>query len=149
MKDYKAEYLDLKSRLTDIMGEIAVYYQDNGMEKKVGIIDNLRQKLEENEFSIVVVGEFSAGKSTFLNALMGKNILPTLGNEFITLVKETSIVSFVGAVDLCTAFKNIGNSNYEYMVPYTVMALVYIVLVLIITVAIRLMEKRLRASDKR
>ena len=51
-----------------------------------------------------------------------KNILPTLGNEFITLVKETSIVSFVGAVDLCTAFKNIGNSNYEYMVPYTVMA---------------------------
>ena len=78
-----------------------------------------------------------------------KNILPTLGNEFITLVKETSIVSFVGAVDLCTAFKNIGNSNYEYMVPYTVMALVYIVLVLIITVAIRLMEKRLRASDKR
>ena len=40
-----------------------------------------------------------------------KNILPTLGNEFITLVKETSIVSFVGAVDLCTAFKNIGNSN--------------------------------------
>ena len=78
-----------------------------------------------------------------------KNILPTLGNEFITLVKETSIVSFVGAVDLCTAFKNIGNSNYEYMVPYTVMALVYIVLVLIITVAIRLMEKKLRASDKR
>mgnify|MGYP004652944653 CR=1 FL=1 len=78
-----------------------------------------------------------------------KNILPTLGNEFITLVKETSIVSFVGAVDLCTAFKNIGNSNYEYMVPYTVMALVYIVLVLIITVAIRLMEKRVRASDKR
>lgn len=78
-----------------------------------------------------------------------KNILPTLGNEFITLVKETSIVSFVGAVDLCTAFKNIGNSNYEYMVPYTVMALVYIVLVLIITAAIKLMEKRLRASDKR
>ena len=78
-----------------------------------------------------------------------KNILPTLGSGFITLVRVTSIVSFVGAVDLCTAFKNIGNSNYEYMVPYTVMALVYIVLVLIITVAIRLMEKRLRASDKR
>ena len=78
-----------------------------------------------------------------------KNILPTLGNEFITLVKETSIVSFVGAVDLCTAFKNIGNSNYEYMVPYLVMAIVYIVLVLIITMFIKLMEKRLRAGDKR
>lgn len=78
-----------------------------------------------------------------------KNILPTLGNEFITLVKETSIVSFVGAVDLCTAFKNIGNSNYEYMVPYLVMAIVYIVLILIITMFIKLMEKRLRAGDKR
>lgn len=78
-----------------------------------------------------------------------KNILPTLGNEFITLVKETSIVSFVGAVDLCTAFKNIGNSNYEYMVPYIIMALVYIVLVLIISTLIKLMEKRLRAGDKR
>lgn len=78
-----------------------------------------------------------------------KNILPTLGNEFITLVKETSIVSFVGAVDLCTAFKNIGNSNYEYMVPYIIMAIVYIVLILIITMFLKLMEKRLRAGDKR
>lgn len=78
-----------------------------------------------------------------------KNILPTLGNEFITLVKETSIVSFVGAVDLCTAFQNIGNSNYEYMVPYIIMALVYIVLILIITMFLKLMEKRLRAGDKR
>lgn len=78
-----------------------------------------------------------------------KNILPTLGNEFITLIKETSIVSFVGAVDLCTAFKNIGNSNYEYMVPYLVMAFVYIILILIITGLIKLMEKRLRAGDKR
>ncbi len=77
-----------------------------------------------------------------------KNILPTIGNEFITLVKETSIVSFVGAMDLCTAFKNIGNSNYEYMVPYIVMALIYIVIVLIITLGIKLMERRLRASDR-
>ena len=74
--------------------------------------------------------------------------MPTIGNEFITLVKETSIVSFVGAMDLCTAFKNIGNSNYEYMVPYIVMALIYIVIVLIITLGIKLMERRLRASDR-
>lgn len=78
-----------------------------------------------------------------------KNILPTLGNEFITLIKETSIVSFVGAIDLCQAFRNIGASNYEFMVPYLVMAVIYIVLVLMITMMIRLMEKRLRASDKR
>lgn len=78
-----------------------------------------------------------------------KNILPTLGNEFITLIKETSVVSFVGALDLCTAFKNIGNSNYEYMVPYLVMALVYIVLIMFISMLVKLLEKRLRASDKR
>ncbi len=77
-----------------------------------------------------------------------KNILPTLGNEFITLVKETSIVSFVGAIDLCQAFRNIGASNYEFMIPYLVMAIIYIALVLMITYMIRIMEKRLRASDK-
>ena len=78
-----------------------------------------------------------------------KNILPTLGNEFIALIKETSVVSFVGATDLYVAFNYIGSSNYEFMVPYLVMALVYIVLVLIISLAIKLMERSLRKSDRR
>ena len=56
-----------------------------------------------------------------------KNILPTLGNEFIALVKETSVVSFVGAADLYVAFNYIGTNSYEFMVPYLVMALIYIV----------------------
>lgn len=46
-----------------------------------------------------------------------KNILPTLGNEFISLIKETSIVSFVGAADLYVAFSYIGSNSYEFMVP--------------------------------
>lgn len=78
-----------------------------------------------------------------------KNILPTLGNEFITLVKETSVVSFVGALDLYKAFRNIGNSTYEYMMPYLVMAVVYIVLVLLISLGVKAMERRLRKSDRR
>ena len=78
-----------------------------------------------------------------------KNILPTLGNEFIALIKETSVVSFVGATDLYVAFNYIGSSNYEFMVPYLVMALVYIVLVLIISLAIKLMERSLKKSDRR
>ena len=78
-----------------------------------------------------------------------KNILPTLGNEFITLVKETSVVSFVGAADLYVAFNYIGSNSYEFMVPYIVMALIYIVLVLIISLAIRLMERSLGKSDRR
>ena len=46
-----------------------------------------------------------------------KNILPTLGNEFIALIKETSVVSFVGATDLYVAFNYIGTNSYEFMVP--------------------------------
>ena len=59
-----------------------------------------------------------------------KNILPTLGNEFISLIKETSVVSFVGAADLYVAFNYIGTNNYEFMVPYLVMALISSVLFL-------------------
>ena len=78
-----------------------------------------------------------------------KNILPTLGNEFIALIKETSVVSFVGATDLYLVFNRIGSSSYEFMVPYLFMALIYIILVLIISAAIKLMERSLRKSDRR
>ena len=78
-----------------------------------------------------------------------KNILPTLGNEFIALIKETSVVSFVGATDLYIAFNNIGSNSYEFMVPYLVMALIYIVLVLVISLGIKIMERSLRKSDRR
>jgi polar amino acid transport system permease protein len=78
-----------------------------------------------------------------------KNILPTLGNEFIVLVKETSIVSFVGTADLYKAFNDIGTNSYEFMVPYIVMALIYIVLVLAITIMVKALERRLGKSDRR
>ena len=78
-----------------------------------------------------------------------KNILPTLGNEFISLIKETSVVSFVGAADLYVAFSYIGSNSYEFMVPYLVMALIYIVLVMAISLMIRLMERSLKKSDRR
>ena len=78
-----------------------------------------------------------------------KNILPTLGNEFITLVKETSVVSFVAAADLYVAFNYIGANSYDFMVPYLVMAVIYIVLVLLISLLVRLLERSLRKSDRR
>ena len=78
-----------------------------------------------------------------------KNILPTLGNEFIALIKETSVVSFVGAADLYVAFNYIGSNSYEFMVPYLVMAAIYILLVLLISLGIKLMERSLKKSDKR
>ena len=78
-----------------------------------------------------------------------KNVVPTLGNEFIALLKETSVVSFITIVDITKSFQNIANSTYEYIIPYVVLALVYLVLVLIVTAVIKLLERRLRASDKR
>ncbi len=77
-----------------------------------------------------------------------KNILPTMGNEFITLIKETSIVSFIGATDLYKTFNDIGSNTYEFMVPYLVMGVIYILLVSIIALGIKLMERRLARSDR-
>ena len=78
-----------------------------------------------------------------------KNILPTLGNEFIVLIKETSIVSFIAVTDLTKAFRAIGDANYEYIFPYIMLALVYLILVLFITWLIKLMERRLNRSERR
>ncbi len=77
-----------------------------------------------------------------------KNIIPTLGNEYISLVKETSIVSFVTATDICKSFREIGDATYEYVVPYLFMAVVYVVIVLALTLVVKLIEKRLRRSEK-
>ena len=78
-----------------------------------------------------------------------KNILPTLGNEFIVLVKETSVVSFIAVTDITKAFRSIGDATYEYIIPYLMLALVYLVLVILITVAVRAMERRFKRSDRR
>jgi polar amino acid transport system permease protein len=104
-------------------------------------------------------GQMEAGRALGLNFVTTmtkiivpqaiKNILPTLGNEFIVLVKETSIVSFVGTADLYKAFNDMGTNSYEFMVPYIVMALIYIVLVLAITVMVKALERRLGKSDRR
>lgn len=78
-----------------------------------------------------------------------KNILPTLGNEFIALIKETAVVGYVGAVDITYAFQYQGANSYEYMVPYLVMALLYIVIVAFIALLVKLMERRLSRSERR
>lgn len=77
-----------------------------------------------------------------------KNILPTLGNEFITLIKETSVLSFITVYDLYTALSTIGSKNYEKMVPYLVMAGIYIILVLMITLLVKILENAFEKSDK-
>ena len=78
-----------------------------------------------------------------------KNILPTLGNEFIALIKETAVVGYVGAMDITKVFQDQGANTYEYMIPYLVMAALYIVIVAAIAGLIKLMERRLAKSERR
>ena len=77
-----------------------------------------------------------------------KNILPTLGNEFIVLIKETSVVSFVAVTDLYKSFKQLGDPTYDYVVPYLMLALTYLVLVLLISFGVRTLEKKLKKSER-
>ncbi|MDE7384874.1 MAG: amino acid ABC transporter permease [Anaeroplasmataceae bacterium] len=72
-----------------------------------------------------------------------KNALPSLGNECITLLKETSIVGFIGAVDLTLAFRKIANATYDYQTVYLVMGVAYFIIVLLITIALKKLEERL------
>ena len=78
-----------------------------------------------------------------------KNVIPTLGNEFITLLKETSVVSFIAVMDITKAFQAVANSTYEYIIPYIMLALVYLVIILLVTLGFKLIERRMRASDRR
>lgn len=103
-------------------------------------------------------GQMEAGRSlgfgfttTMLRIILPqaiKNILPTLGNEFIALIKETSVVSFIAVLDVTKSFQNIAASTYEYFVPYIALAIVYLALVLMITALIKLMEKRLSKNER-
>lgn len=77
-----------------------------------------------------------------------KNILPTLGNEFISLIKETSVLSFIAVYDLYKALLDVGMVKYDSMIPYLMMGGIYIVLVLIISAGIKLIERRFAKSDR-
>ena len=104
-------------------------------------------------------GQFEAGRalglsygSTMFRIVIPqaiKNILPTLGNEFIALVKDTSVVGFIATLDITQAFKRIGSQNYEFIIPYLLLAAIYLVIVLIITGIVKLLERRLSKSDRR
>ena len=77
-----------------------------------------------------------------------KNILPTLGNEFISLIKETSVVSFITIIDLYTAFNTIGSNTYSVVFPYIFMAIIYVILFVLISLLIKVIERRFAKSDR-
>ena len=77
-----------------------------------------------------------------------KNILPTLGNEFIVLVKETSITGYVATIDLTRAFTKLGSDSMSYVIPYLMLGVAYLIIVLLISWGVRTLEKKLKKSER-
>ena len=78
-----------------------------------------------------------------------KAILPALGNEFIILLKDTSLITVIGGKELVYAAQGIYSRTYEQMFPLVGVALIYLVLVMALTWLLGLLERRLRQSDRR
>lgn len=104
-------------------------------------------------------GQMEAGRSLGLNYATTmqhiiipqafKNILPALGNELITLLKETSIVTVIGLKDLTKGAMIIQAKTYQAFVPFFAIAAIYLVMVLFLSWLMGKLERRLRQSDLR
>ena len=102
-------------------------------------------------------GQFEAGRSLGFNYTQTmwyiimpqafKNVLPTLGNEFIVLLKETSVAGYIALQDLTKGGDIIRSRTYSAFMPLIAVAIIYLVMVMIFTYFVRLLERRLRSSD--
>ena len=103
-------------------------------------------------------GQFEAGRSLGLNYKQTmqliilpqafKNVLPALANEFITLLKETSVSGYIGMLDLTKGADIIRSQTYEPMMPLLGCAAIYLILVMILTAGVQKMERRLRNNER-
>ena len=104
-------------------------------------------------------GQMEAGRSLGLNYTTTmflvvvpqaiKSILPALGNEFIILLKDTSLITTIGGKELLYAAQGVMNRTYEAMFPLLGIAAIYLVLVMIFTWLLGKLERRLAQSDRR
>ena len=78
-----------------------------------------------------------------------KNVLPPIGNEFIVLLKETAIVGYVSLTDLTRAANQISSRTYEAFMPLIGAAVIYFIIIKILTILLDRLERRLRKSDNR
>ena len=72
-----------------------------------------------------------------------RNILPALGNEFITLLKETSVGAYIGIVELTKASDIIASRTYDYFFPLIIIAIIYLIMTLGLSKLVNVMERRL------
>ena len=103
-------------------------------------------------------GQFEAGRSLGFNYFqtmksivipqMFKAVLPTLLNEFIALLKETSVAGYVGVMDLTKAGNIVAGRTFMYFIPLFTVAGVYLITVMILTSLVSKLERRLRKSDR-
>ena len=103
-------------------------------------------------------GQMEAGRSlgfsyaqTMVNIIMPqaiKNVLPTLGNEFIVLMKETSVAGYIALEDLTKAGDVIRSRTYSAMMPFLAVALLYLIMVMFFTYLLKLFERRLARSGR-
>ena len=104
-------------------------------------------------------GQFEAGRSlglTYKQTMISivlpqalKNSLPALCNEFISLLKETSISGYIGLVDLTKAGDIIRSNTYEAYIPLLTIALIYFMIVMFLTACVGQLERRLRRSESK
>jgi len=102
-------------------------------------------------------GQFEAGRSLGFNYLQTmwyvvlpqvvKNVLPSLMNEFIALLKETSVAGYAAVRDLTYGGNTIAGQTYSYFMPLIAVALIYLALVMFLTSVVGRVERRLRSSD--
>ncbi len=103
-------------------------------------------------------GQMEAGRSVGFNYVQTmwyiiipqafKNILPALGNEMITLLKDTSLVSVIALRDVTKQAQNIVSLTYQAYVPYISLAIIYLVIVIIMTKLLGILERRLRQNER-
>ena len=103
-------------------------------------------------------GQMEAGRSLGLNYIQTmwhiiipqavKNILPALGNEFITLLKETSIVNVIGAKDITKWAMNVQGRTYQAFMPFIGIAIVYLIMVIILSKLVSMLERRLNTDER-
>ncbi|MBP3872680.1 MAG: amino acid ABC transporter permease [Lachnospiraceae bacterium] len=107
----------------------------------------------------IPAGQMEAGRSLGLTYAMTmrtiilpqafKNILPALGNEFISLVKETSVISVIAVNDLMKMAGYVGSRTWDVIPPYVIAAAIYLIMTLGLTWLMGLLEKKLAKSDRR
>ena len=106
----------------------------------------------------VDIGQTEAGRSLGLSSFTTmksivlpqaiKNVLPAIGNEFISLLKETSVIGFLGVIDLTKAAERVISRTMDVYFPYISIALVYLAVVYGLNYLLKLLERRLAKSDR-